>query len=66
MDAQVLTLSTGPTPDQKAYPPPTKAFDASIWEFENCWAQSSHEITYPEPADPIEVAKELLIKYRKK
>lgn len=43
-----------------------KAFDASIWEFENCWAQSSHEITYPEPADPIEVAKELLIKYRKK
>lgn len=43
-----------------------KAFDASIWEFENCWAQASHQITYPEPADPIEVAKELVLKYRKK
>ena len=43
-----------------------KAFDASIWEFENCWAQSSYKISYPEPANPIEVAKELVLKYRKK
>ena len=41
-----------------------KAFDASIWEFENQWAQASHQIEYPQPGDPIEVAKELLEKYR--
>ena len=41
-----------------------KAFDARIWEFENIWAQSSHKIEYPQPGDPVAVAKELAEKYR--
>ena len=41
-----------------------KAFDARIWEFENAWAKSSHEIDYPEPGDPVATAKEIIAKYR--
>ena len=41
-----------------------KAFDARIWEFENSWAKSSHEIGYPEPGDPVATAREMLAKYR--
>ena len=41
-----------------------KAFDAKIWEFENVWAQAGHEIEYPQPGDPVAVAKEIAAKYR--
>ena len=41
-----------------------KTFDARIWEFENQWAQSSHHIEYPQPGDPVAVAKEIAQKYR--
>lgn len=41
-----------------------KAFDAKIWEFENVWAKSDHPIEYPQPGDPVAVARELCEKYR--
>lgn len=37
----------------------SKSFDARIWEFENSWARSSHQISYPSAGDPVAVAEEI-------
>lgn len=40
-----------------------KAFDADIWDFECSWAQASFHIDYPESGKPLDVARDIAMKY---